>query len=359
MKRIISMLILAIVAIGLAPGVFAEENNTNSTTNETDIRPMHTAYGAEVRLLQLEKQLVRAKLHGEQVIEALEKQNASTGNLSGIVAEFEAMIIEVQEARADLNKTNNTENAVATFVALVHDARDLTKEFREAARTLIKDADKKQLKNDFEKIDRSELKDFDERIKHARREYNAENTKKMFEHAGMKADGDFEKRIKEGKISSDDLREEVKSRVRSLTPEEREAAIASLRDEAARARVNALARIQDAKTHLDEVEARYEARIKLLEEKGLLTASEHMKDNFERRFEMREKIEIRENGIRMKQETRMKDGILETRTRIKAGNDSSDEDSDGDDLDDADENETDDSGNDSESDMNETDEDTP
>lgn len=337
MKQLIGILILAVLVLGFAPGVLANENDTNST-NETQVRPMQTPHGAEVRLLQLEKQLVRAKLHGEQIVDALEKQNASTGNLSGILAEFDVMILEVQEARAELNRTNTTENAVRVFVALVHDARQLTKEFREATRALLREADKRQLKDDLEKIDRDELKDFDERIKHARREYNAENAKKTLERIGVRVDDELHKRIKEGRVDGDDLRDEMKERVRELTTDEREEAIAKLREEAARARIAALARIEEAQKHLDEVDARYEARIKLAEEHGLVRIEERLKHREDERNDMREKLEMRENNLRIKQETRMKDGVLETRTRIEAD---------------------DDSGEDNESDMNDDDEGRP
>ena len=48
MKQFIGLLVLALLAVGLAPGVFADSNSTNST-NETEIEPMHLAAGAEVR----------------------------------------------------------------------------------------------------------------------------------------------------------------------------------------------------------------------------------------------------------------------------------------------------------------------
>lgn len=302
MKQLLGLFVLVALALGLAPGAFADENGTNQTnsTNETYVKPMQEGVGAEMRLLQLEKQLVRAQLHGEQVIERLEAQNMSTGNLSRIVAEFEAMIVEVQEARADLNRTNRTDNAVRVFVALVHDARALTKEFREESRELLRDADKRQLRADFERIDRDELENIEDRIKKARREYNAQNTKKTLERIGYEKDGndDLYKRVKEGRVSDDDLREEIKERVSELTPEQREEAIARLREEAAKARVAALARIEAAQKDLKNVEARYEARIKLAEEKGIFEIRERIKyvedkDDRKERLEVRQKTEIR------------------------------------------------------------------
>jgi len=274
MKQLLGLFVLVALTLGFAPGAFADENGTNST-NETYVKPMQTGIGAEMRLLQLEKQLVRAQLHGEQVIARLEAQNVSTGNLSRIVAEFEAMIVEVQEARANLNSSGNTENAVQVFVALVHDARALTKEFREETRMLLRDADRRQLRADFERIDREQLRDFDERIKNARNAFNADVAKKALERAGARFNGDFEMRVKAG-MSAAMLRDEMKTRIGELDVEKRAEAVAKLTEEKARDRVTALARIEQAQKDIKNVDERYEARMKLAEDKGLSIAKERV-----------------------------------------------------------------------------------
>jgi hypothetical protein len=375
MRQLIALFFLAILAIGFVPsGAFAEEdvgttddgsgdddNENTGDDTEREIEDFEEGLGAQMRLLQLERALTRASLHADQVIAALDNQSANTTGLKGIAAELDIMIAQVRETREDVaGGAVTNEEAAAVFVAIKKDARDLVKEFRDAARPVIRDADRERLKASLERIDRERLKAITDDIEKARRELIADRVRESFQNAGIPVDEELLERIRSGEDSAREIRREVRERVKDelegKSAEERREAAAKLREEAARRRVQALAALDRVEDDLGDREERLRERIRIADEKGDDRLREKLewrvekfdeqgrrigevRERIEKRdYETRTEIRKRENGIETRERTRIEEGKVETRTEVK-DTASDDDDDDG-------------SGSDSESDKN-------
>ena len=101
-----------------------------------ELKVMCEPYGAQVRMLQLQKQIQANLLKGEKILDLLESGNYTLNNtnlsnkidgLEDILDKMEVLIEEIQ----DTNFTNKTqEQLAADFVDIKEEATDLTKEFR-------------------------------------------------------------------------------------------------------------------------------------------------------------------------------------------------------------------------------------
>ncbi|PIN72500.1 hypothetical protein COV21_01980, partial [Candidatus Woesearchaeota archaeon CG10_big_fil_rev_8_21_14_0_10_45_5] len=208
-KKILGVfLILLAAAILVLPRVRADGNSseTNETghdlnetehenetelneTEEEEIRPMRFPHGAQVRLLELEKSITRNILVGNQTIAAIKAGNSSA-NTTNLVSIIDKLIILRNEVRtitvnetAMLNKTS--EELAQQFVDIKREAINLSKEFRDAARPLLKETDRQIIREYMKEIDRTELKNIDDEIRDARHRYNADLLNATFSHLGL------------------------------------------------------------------------------------------------------------------------------------------------------------------------------
>jgi hypothetical protein len=368
MKQLYASVLLAILALAAFPLVAmaqaddaaVDASATIDAETETEVLDMNSGVGAQMRLYQLERALQHAVIAGNLFIERADARGANTTALVDIVAELEVMIKQVQDAEA--SAAENPEGAVEVFVTIKHDAKELIKEFREIAKDIVQPGDREALRDARDDADDSSLEDLRERIENARKEHRADQTERALRNAGI-IDEELIAKIRAGEITALEIRERMKVRIADLDIDERRAAAASLREDASRVRVQALARLDKVETRLGEVEVRTKMRIEKLSEDHPVIAERirtrldlRMSQMNDRMEETRTRLEVRENEIRTREETRENGVRVRAETRISLGDDSSDDNSGSSSDDSSDDNspdETDDSGMDSESDMNE------
>ena len=103
------VLVLMISISSLALADEAEENETEDPVdNETEkqIEIMNNSLGAEIRLLQLEKAILKNLLKGERAVEALKTMEFNTSDLESILGEMRLLLEEVQGADPGSNGEN-------------------------------------------------------------------------------------------------------------------------------------------------------------------------------------------------------------------------------------------------------------
>jgi len=286
-KKILGVfLILLAAAILVLPRVRADGNSseTNETghdlnetehenetelneTEEEEIRPMRFPHGAQVRLLELEKSITRNILVGNQTIAAIKAGNSSA-NTTNLVSIIDKLIILRNEVRtitvnetAMLNKTS--EELAQQFVDIKREAINLSKEFRDAARPLLKETDRQIIREYMKEIDRTELKNIDDEIRDARHRYNADLLNATFSHLGLNNSALLE-RVRNGDAKVGEIKNYVRDALRNETPKQRQQAMLKLREaeakrnvyqEAVRARVlaNQSERLNQREQHMNQV----------------------------------------------------------------------------------------------------------
>ena len=110
--------------------VEVEDNET-----EEEIGIMNNSLGAEIRLLQLEKAILKNIIKGERAVDVLKGISSfdyNTSDLEEILDKLGVLLEEVQAADPESNES------VRIFVELKYEARNLTKQFsRPLTRRLI------------------------------------------------------------------------------------------------------------------------------------------------------------------------------------------------------------------------------
>ncbi|MFH1770764.1 MAG: hypothetical protein ABH828_04360 [archaeon] len=186
----------------------SDEDENEDEEDEDDVEVFKVPYGAEVRLIQLERSIDRNIDHGERIIAAIlaNDENASVDNLTAILEDMEDLIIEIQ----GMNLENKTPEELAEeYVEIKSRARDLSKLFRDTAREFFTGEDVLALRERL----REHVSDMDgmykEKFEKARNFFNEESLRGLLEKLGIDEEtieealeqADFEKA--KGKIVSE------------------------------------------------------------------------------------------------------------------------------------------------------------
>ena len=198
-----------------------------STETEGEVVAMELGPGAQVRLLQLQKVILRNILRGEKVIEFIQEldADADVSELQEILAELEVLKDEV----AAVEPEGTMEEAVKQFVDFKNDAISLSKRFREATKELIGDADKTALLEKFKEIDWSELDALKEQIVQLIREYNAQRVERVFSKLEEKKP-EFVEKIRNGEMNMTGVKAAVGKAFKALAPARRNLAFKNLKE---------------------------------------------------------------------------------------------------------------------------------
>ncbi len=227
--RKIAIVLLMLMALTM-PCALADDQNETDEETQTELETMNTAYGAEVRLLQLEKSVTRNILMGQEVVGVLKAPEKNTSELEAILSEMKLLKDEITAADP------KAEDAVQIFVDLKSDARALSKDFREKARTLLTAEDIAKIKAKKAEIEKEKLKDLIDKIKDKIKKQNMEHFRAVFGTLGIQ-DQELLTKFQNGTITKDGLRDTIKERMKAMNQEERKATFAELKESKVKQRV--------------------------------------------------------------------------------------------------------------------------
>ncbi len=209
MKKIKGLIIVLMLLISISSLALAEEaednsgeeneleetseNNENETeepdVNETEdpvdnetedeIRIMNNSLGAEIRLLQLEKAITRNLLKGKMAVDVLEGLDYNTTDLEAILDELEIVLDQVKNADPEEN------NQAEVFVGLKLDSINLTKQYRDTLRELVKGSDYRSIKEQI-KGNVTDLENYSKKIRNRIKQFNRNQMYRLY---GVIGDG--------------------------------------------------------------------------------------------------------------------------------------------------------------------------
>lgn len=201
---IVGMLLGSIIPLAYAEDAADTMNAVtidDETTKQAEI--MNNGMGAEIRLLQLEKAILRNIEKGEAVLSYLNDSDVDLLELEAILAEFELLKQEVQSA--DPNATD----AVRVFVDLKHDAVNLSKDFRETLRVLVNGSVIEQLQLRLRNMTGNQTGNLSNRIQAKIRQFNGNQFRVMFQL--MEKNGSmFMNQYRNGSLSLSQLKQQFR-----------------------------------------------------------------------------------------------------------------------------------------------------
>lgn len=242
-KKIFGLLLLLLV-IGMLPMVFAEDEIVDANTAE-EIKAFNAPYGAEVRMLQLEKSITRNVLVGAQVISVIEK-NHPEEDLSVAkekLDEMEALLETVKEYTIEEKDSNNL---AVEFVAMKKQAIVITQEFKQITSEILTAEDRQEVHDLVKDLDKNELETINQAVGQAIRNHNTERMTRMFGIVGLN-NPELLQRINDGNATKLEVKEMVRTAYHDLNSEERIQAWNNIKEKTTKRIVAEKSLIQKAK----------------------------------------------------------------------------------------------------------------
>jgi hypothetical protein len=190
MKKIVNLLLVLMLMASIVSLAFAVEadnnnqgtpddkdgNHSHSFDNETEreIRIMNNSLGARIRLLQLEKAILTNLLKGTMTVQVLKGLNVNTTKLDAILANLSDALDAVRAADPTAN------NSVEVFVQLKNESRNLTKQFRDALRTLLDNETIAMIKEQLRNMTSAELQNCSMNLRHSIRHFNSNQLYRLY-----------------------------------------------------------------------------------------------------------------------------------------------------------------------------------
>jgi hypothetical protein len=183
------MLMMSIVSLAFA--VQADEPTAGDPNNSSvdaqtahEIQAMNDPIGAQIRLLQLEKAIITNILKGDMAIQVLQGFTAVKVNTTNLEKILDHLIENLSKVRA---VDPNANDSVQLFVALKHNATNLTTQFRATARLLLDNETISLIKAELKDLYNSpELQNCSMKIRHWVRQFNRNQLYRLFEFVGEK-----------------------------------------------------------------------------------------------------------------------------------------------------------------------------
>jgi hypothetical protein len=282
MRKILSLLLVPMLMISISSLTFAEEagdhpdndqnphdnsgndnetgssddNNENETeddVNETDddvfenetedeIQIMNASLGAEIRLLQLEKAIIKNILKGEMTIAVLKSLEFNTTELESLLADLKAVLEDVRAINASAN------DSVARFVALKQEARNATKLFKESLHALLDDVTLREIRERVQELAGDELQNYTRRIQNRIRQFNSNQMYRLFGIIG-EANMSLLHDYLNGNITLDQLRFQLSKTMNQMNHERQHEMFSELKEERIRNKIHAKESMDDLKHH--------------------------------------------------------------------------------------------------------------
>ncbi|MCK5261170.1 MAG: hypothetical protein KAJ44_03240 [Thermoplasmatales archaeon] len=217
-----------------------EEQDEGNLDNETEeeIEIMNNSLGAEIRLLQLEKAILKNLIKGERAIEVLKAMEFNTSDLESILAEMRLLLEEINGTDPGSN------DSVRVFVELKIEARNLTKQFRETVKELLDDEKIKELKERIREMVGDELQNYSKKIRNRIRQFNRNQLHRLYGIIGESNNSMIDE-YENGNISLEQIKSQICKMVNQMTKEKKYQIFSEVKEDNIRKKIKAQASVDD------------------------------------------------------------------------------------------------------------------
>ena len=252
MRKILSIVMVLLLAASVVPLALADEAGDiqqdeveidAETQDEVEI--MNYQFGAEVRLLQLEKSITKNILKGEEVVSVLKGAEYNTTELEAILSELELLKEEVQSA--DPNSTD----AVQIFVDLKSDAIELTKDFRETLKDLLDEGTVEELRERIREMVCEQVQNLSQQIRNRIRQFNRNQLHRIYGIIG-ETNSSLINEYQNGNVTKEQVKQQISKKVNEMTKEKRYQIFSELKEGKIRERIQARVCVENVTQNFQE-----------------------------------------------------------------------------------------------------------
>jgi len=207
---------------------------------EEEIGIMNNSLGAEIRLLQLEKAILKNIIKGERAVDVLKGLDYNTSDLEEILDKLGVLLDEVQAADPESNES------VRIFVELKYEARNLTKQFRDSVKDLIGDTKVKELRERVREMVGDELENCSKRIRNKIKQFNRNQLHRLY---GIIGESNYSlcEEYENGNISMEQVRSQINKMVNKMNKEKKSEVFSKVKEENIKEKINGKAFAEDVK----------------------------------------------------------------------------------------------------------------
>ena len=220
MKKISTILILLMMLVSISSIAIADEagedvqENIDSET-EKEIEIMNNSLGAEIRLLQLEKALLKNILKGEMAVQVL--IGLGYNNTTELVSILDDMKLLLEEVRSANTSSNES---VQIFVALKNESMNLTTQFRESIKELLDDETLREIRQRIREMVSEQVQNLSKHIRNRIRQFNFNQLYRLYGIVG-EANSSFVNDYFNGNISLNETKLQLCKTINQMSRERR------------------------------------------------------------------------------------------------------------------------------------------
>jgi len=241
-------MLISISSLAMADEAGEEQNNDDETQEQKDIDSetekeifvMNNSLGAEIRLLQLQKALLKNILKGNMTIEVLKVLGFNTTALEDILDQMKEVLEEVKAANTSSNES------VQIFVELKNQSKNLTTQFRETIRELLDDVTLQELKEMIKENFSEQLQDLDKNIRNKIRHFNRNQLYRLYGLIGKVNDSFIEDYLN-GNVSLNLTKIQLCKIINQLTKEKRYLLFSEIKEDNIKGKIHVKAIIDEMK----------------------------------------------------------------------------------------------------------------
>jgi hypothetical protein len=213
-----------------------QENDTANGT-EKEIEIMNNSLGAEIRLLQLEKALLKNILKGEMAVQVLIGFgfNTTENNTEGLESILTDMKVLLEEIRAANTSSNES---VQIFVSLKNESKNFTTQFRETIRELLNDTSLREVRLRIKEMISDEFDNYSKRIRNLIRQFNVNQLYRLYGFIG-EANSSFVNQYFNGTLPLNETKLQLSKFINGMTKEKRFEIFSELKGENIRRQIQA------------------------------------------------------------------------------------------------------------------------
>jgi len=253
MKKISAILIMLMMLVSISSLAVADEDDENEAEDndvdvetEKEIEIMNNSLGAEIRLLQLQRALLKNILKGEMAVEVLKglgfnTTENNTAELESILEEMKLLLEEVKAANTSSNES------VQIFVLLKNQSKNLTTQFRDALKELLDDVSLREIRQRIKEMVSNELGNYSKRIRNLIRQFNSNQLYRLYGIIGQ-ANSSFVNDYLNGTLPLNETKLQLCKIINQMTRDRKYQIFSEIKSENIRRRIHT----HDYLEHMDE-----------------------------------------------------------------------------------------------------------
>jgi hypothetical protein len=252
MKKILTVLMMLMIFISISSLAIADESEEENETEEEneiedleidndtkkEIEIMNYSLGSEIRLLQLQKAIIKNLLKGEMAVEVLKALDYNITTLELILSEMKILLEDVKAVNASSN------DSVQIFVELKYEAKNLTSQFRETIKDLLDGEKLNEIRERIKENFSEEVQNYSKQIRNKIKQFNRNRLYQLYGIIG-ETNNSFINQYLNGNITLDQLKFHLCKTINHMNRERKYEIFSEIKKENIKKKINAQASIDN------------------------------------------------------------------------------------------------------------------